>query len=56
MCAEEEKRKKEKTKDEVSYGKKIEDLQKKNVQGKDLIVEEDDSDVENIKVWSMNPS
>nr|KAJ0223938.1 hypothetical protein LSAT_V11C200065190 [Lactuca sativa] len=50
LCAEEEKRKKEKTKDEVSYGKKIEDLQKKNVQGKDLIVEEDDSDVENIKV------
>lgn len=36
--------KKEKSKDEVYYVKKIEDFWKMNVHGKDLIVEEDDID------------
>lgn len=39
-----------KTKDEAYYVKRIEDIKRMNIQGKALIVEEEDSDARNIEV------
>lgn len=45
---------KDKKKDEAYYVKKIEDLKKLKIQGIAPIVEEDNSVVGNIEVWSTD--
>lgn len=52
MHAEKQHEKKEKTKDEVYYVQKIEDIHKINPSGKVLLEGEDDRDDGYVEVWS----